>query len=84
MEVILMLNEVKNFIKENDLIEPKAKIVLAFSYGVDSRVLLDVLIKLGYEVIIAHVNHKHRAQSEIEEKEAIALALRLNIKYRNQ
>lgn len=76
-----MLNEVKSFIKENDLIEPKAKIVLAFSYGVDSRVLLDVLIKLGYEVIIAHVNHKHRAQSEIEEKEAIALALRLNIKY---
>ena len=76
-----MLNEVKSFIKENNLIEPKAKIVLAYSYGVDSRVLLDILIKLGYEVIIAHVNHKHRSQSEIEEREAIALALRLNIKY---
>lgn len=55
--------------------------MLAFSYGVDSRVLLDILIKLGYEVIIAHVNHKHRLQSELEEDEAISLAKRLNINY---
>ena len=81
MEVMKMINKVQSFIKENKLIEPHAKIVLAFSYGVDSRVLLDILIKLGYEVIIAHVNHKHRLQSELEEDEAISLAKRLNINY---
>lgn len=76
-----MLKKIANFIKINKLIEPNAKVVLAFSYGIDSRVLLDILIKLGYDVVIAHVNHKHRIQSELEEKETIALANEFSLQY---
>ena len=43
-------------------------VVLALSGGRDSMVLLDLLIKDKYNVIIAHVNHHKRAQSEQEEK----------------
>lgn len=76
-----MLTKVTNFIKLNNLIENNEKIVVAFSYGIDSTVLLDILIKLNYKVIIAHVNHKHRQESEIEEKDTIKLAKKLNIPY---
>lgn len=76
-----MLTKVSNFIKSNNLIKKNEKVVVAFSYGIDSRILLDILIKLNYKVVIVHVNHKHRLQSEIEEKDTIKLANELHIPY---
>ena len=59
----------------------KAKpIVLGLSGGVDSMVLFDLLRKQGFDVIIAHVNHHKRKQSEIEEKYIKELAIKLNSK----
>jgi tRNA(Ile)-lysidine synthetase-like protein len=75
-----LLKVVKNYIEKNNLINNK-KVILAFSYGVDSRVLLDVLYKLGYEIVIAHVNHKVRVESDNEELETIKLCKSLNLKY---
>ena len=49
----------------------KSSIVVGVSCGIDSSVLLDLLEKssqnYGFEVIVAHVNHKRRAESEKEE-----------------
>jgi len=72
--------KVKNYIINNNLISNN-KLILAFSYGIDSRCLLNVLVNLGYEVIIAHVNHKVRKESDDEEKATIELAKKLNLKY---
>lgn len=72
--------KVKNFIKDKKLNINNSTIVLAFSYGVDSRVLLEILINLGYKVVLAHVNHGVREESRIEEAHAIKLANALNIK----
>lgn len=46
------------------------KVMLACSTGVDSMVLLDLLEKTlnNDNLIIAHVNHKKRAQSDVEEE----------------
>ena len=74
-----MVTKVKNYIKNNSLMPSGSTIVLAFSYGVDSTVCLDILLSLGYKVVLAHVNHKHRAQSDIEEIEAKELAKKLGI-----
>lgn len=63
-----MLNEVKEYITKNNLFNSTEPIVLAVSCGVDSICLLNILMKLNYNVVIAHVNHHMRAQSEIEEK----------------
>ncbi|HHX33273.1 MAG TPA: tRNA lysidine(34) synthetase TilS [Mollicutes bacterium] len=41
-------------------------IVLACSYGPDSMVLLDILLNLNFKVVIAHVNHKIRKESDKE------------------
>lgn len=44
------------------------KVVLACSYGPDSMCLLDILIKCNVEVVVAHVNHKLREESDEEYK----------------
>ena len=75
-----MLNKVKNYMDSLNMIKDKQKVILAFSYGVDSRTLLDILLKLGYEVVLAHVNHQKRLESKLEENEANLLAKELGLK----
>lgn len=63
----IMEKIIASFLKENNLIIDKP-IIVAVSGGADSVSLLYVLYKLGYEVILAHVNHHKRIESEIEEE----------------
>ena len=79
-EIFIMLKKVKDFLKLNNINIDKP-VVVAVSGGVDSTVLLDVLYKLGYQVILAHVNHHKRVESEEEEKAMEAWAKKLNIPY---
>lgn len=48
------------------LLNENKPIVVAVSGGVDSMVLLDVLLRLNKKVVIAHVNHLKRTQSKEE------------------
>ena len=43
-------------------------VIVAVSGGVDSTVLLDLVLKAGYKVVIAHVNHHKRIESIDQEK----------------
>lgn len=61
-----MINTIKNFIKEENLIEKDETIVVGVSGGIDSMVLLNVLYNLGYKLVIAHVNHNVRVESKDE------------------
>ena len=72
--------KIREFLEKNSIIIDKP-IICAVSGGVDSVVLINVLHKLGYNVILAHVNHHKRAQSELEEKAMRDLALSLNIPF---
>ena len=55
-----------------------SKVVLALSGGLDSMFLFQLLFnyqkELGIELILAHVNHKQRVESDWEEKELRKLA----------
>ena len=75
-----MENKVKSFLKDNN-ININKPIVVAVSGGADSVALLYILHNLGYDIIMAHVNHHMREQSEIEEKSMIELAKKLSISY---
>jgi len=57
------MEEVINYVKSLNI---NSIIVLACSYGPDSMCLLDILNKLGIKVIVAHVNHKLREESDLE------------------
>nr|MCR5231718.1 tRNA lysidine(34) synthetase TilS [Acholeplasmatales bacterium] len=75
-----MENKVKEFIKNNNLILNKP-IIVAVSGGADSVSLLYVLHKLGYKLVLAHVNHNKRKESIIEQHAMEELALKLNIPF---
>lgn len=74
-----MIKTVENYIKKYNLIEPNSKVVIALSGGVDSMVLFDIIKSLNYNIVIAHVNHKVRLESEIEEEYIRSLCLESNI-----
>ena len=57
------MNDVIKYIKS---LKINSKIVLACSYGPDSMCLLDILEKLDIDVVVAHVNHKLRDESDLE------------------
>lgn len=59
------MDDVISFLKNLDVYEDD-NVVLACSYGPDSMVLLDILKKMNFNVIVAHVNHKLRRESEQE------------------
>ncbi|MDD2376147.1 MAG: tRNA lysidine(34) synthetase TilS [Clostridia bacterium] len=71
-----LLERVKNYILKSKCINDKDKIVIAVSGGPDSMALIDILYKLkcelskkyniDYVVIVAHVNHMLREESEDE------------------
>lgn len=75
-----MEKKILNFIKKYNLIlnEP---IICAVSGGVDSVCLLYILHKLNYNVVLAHVNHHKRKESEIEEKAMRDLAQSMGIPF---
>jgi len=72
------LNIIKNiYLKKLNKNNP---IVVAVSCGVDSSVLLDLVIKSGFTPIICHVNHHKRKESEQEEKYIRSFAEKNNYK----
>ena len=69
---LILKNEINNLFKLYNQFLENENIVVAVSCGVDSTVLLHGLEELRdeykYNIVIAHVNHGKREQSEIEEK----------------
>ena len=57
------MEEVINYINSLNI---NSTVILACSYGPDSMCLLDILKKLNIDVIVAHVNHKLRSESDLE------------------
>jgi tRNA(Ile)-lysidine synthase len=62
-----------------DYLKPNDTIVVAVSGGVDSVVLLDLLSKVNRNIIIAHVNHGIRKESDKEEVFVRGLAVKYNL-----
>lgn len=57
-----MLSKVHSFIEKNQLLAPDAPVLVGVSGGVDSVVLLHVLLSLGYKCVVAHCNFHLRGE----------------------
>ncbi len=70
-----LLKEFQGYIKKENLFQPKDKLLLAVSGGVDSVVLCELCKQAGYDFVIAHCNFQLRGEeSERDEKFVTALA----------
>ena len=57
------MNNVIQFINDLNI---DGTVVLACSYGPDSMCLLDILMKMKKDIVVATVNHKLREESDEE------------------
>ena len=57
-----LLKEFQQFVKKQNLFQPKDKLLLAVSGGVDSVVLCELCKQAGYNFIIAHCNFQLRGE----------------------
>ncbi|MBQ9280232.1 MAG: tRNA lysidine(34) synthetase TilS [Clostridia bacterium] len=60
--------KVKQTIEKYHLLEASDQILVGVSGGPDSITLLNILYELGYNIIVAHVNHGIRENAEKDEK----------------
>ncbi|MAE09325.1 MAG: tRNA lysidine(34) synthetase TilS [Bacteroidetes bacterium] len=64
-----MINLFREYIDQNNLIQPNDEVLLAISGGIDSVVMLDLFDKIGVKYAIAHYNFKLRGdESDDDEK----------------
>lgn len=60
--IVTMVENLKRYIEEEKLFDPKQKILLAVSGGIDSVVLCDLFYRGGYNFSIAHCNFHLRGE----------------------
>lgn len=75
------MENILNHIKNNALIDIDKPVVVAVSSGVDSMVLLDILLHFNYKCIIAHINHQKRIESTDEYTFLKTYAKKVNIPF---
>ena len=77
------MQEFYQYIKKKAFFEQHDQVVIALSGGIDSMTLLDFFMAyrdaLGVQVILAHVNHHQRAESDKEEEALRTLAETLQL-----
>lgn len=77
------LKKVQEFIQTNELLQPGERILVGVSGGVDSVVLLNILLKSGYECIVAHCNfHLRGSESDRDEKFVEKLAKEYGVMFK--
>jgi len=78
----IMLERFRDFIKANSLCEEGDLILVAVSGGIDSVVMLDLLINAGFETGIAHCNFHLRGKESEEEADFVeSLAADYSVKF---
>ncbi len=76
-----ILDQVAKTIKEYELFSPGQRVVTGVSGGADSLCLLGCLKDLDYEVVVAHLDHQLRNESEAEAEFVKEIAENLGLEW---
>ena len=66
-----LLKEFQGYIKKENLFQPKDKLLLAVSGGVDSVVLCELCKQAGYDFVIAHCNFQLRGEESQRDEDFV-------------
>ncbi len=66
-----MLRQVQSYIKQNALLQPGDRVLVALSGGADSVALLDLLLGAGYQCIAAHCNFHLRGEESMRDEQFV-------------
>ena len=69
----MLIDRVREFIIERDLLSSGERVIVGVSGGVDSVVLLDVLLHLGYQPVVVHVNYRLRGKDAEDDEEHVRI-----------
>ncbi len=82
MNARAFLEQVTTTIARHEMLAPGHRVLVAYSGGADSTVLLHVLHRLDYEVVAGHVHHGLRGEeADAEEAHAAAFAATMGIPF---
>ncbi len=73
--------QISDFIKEHQLLDPGDRVVIGVSGGPDSLCLLDSLCHLGFSLICAHLDHGLRQESSDEAAYVKSIAQSYNLPF---
>jgi tRNA(Ile)-lysidine synthase len=76
-----MLEKIPAILRDQCGLDRKKPIIVGVSGGPDSICLMDVLRTAGYQVIVAHFNHKLRAESDVDAEAVEKTAARFMLTY---
>lgn len=77
-----MLSKIKENLLEKEFISSEVKFLCSVSGGKDSMAMTDALIRLGFHIGIAHINHKTRAgESDLDHEFVKSYALNNNLQF---
>ena len=79
MDAEALLQRAAAFARQACGLTPGARVVVGLSAGPDSLTLLDVLHRLGYEVIAAHLHHGLRPEADADARAAASAAAQLGV-----
>ena len=66
-----LLKKFTDFIKKENLFQPKDKLLLAVSGGVDSVVLCELCKQTGFDFVIAHCNFQLRGEESKRDEQFV-------------
>ncbi|MCD7970165.1 MAG: tRNA lysidine(34) synthetase TilS [Alistipes sp.] len=66
-----LLYRFRKYITENGLMDRQDKVLLAVSGGVDSMVLMSLMVEAGYNCGVAHCNFQLRGEEAVEDEELV-------------
>ncbi len=76
-----MLEKIETVLSGKCGLDPQRTILVGVSGGPDSLCLLDLLHRAGYQVVVAHFNHRLRPEAEIEAKAVEETARQLTVPF---